>query len=91
MRRTVAAFHIGRQISATEPYKSLIFAEVRPGPQVVDDADVRAYIRKVASTVYHPCGTCKMGEDDKAVVDSNLKVRGIEGLRAFSRASPRPT
>ena len=81
MRRTVAAFHIGRQISATEPYKSLIFAEVRPGAQVVDEPDIRAYIRQVAGTVFHPCGTCRMGTDDKAVVDPDLRVRGIEGLR----------
>ena len=81
MRRSVAAFHIGRQIIATEPYRSMIFAEVRPGPQVVDEDDIRGFIRQVAGTVYHPCGTCRMGEDDKAVVDSELRVRGIEGLR----------
>jgi choline dehydrogenase len=81
MRRSVAAFHIGRQIIDTEPYKSMIFSEVRPGKHVVDEADIRAFIRQVAGTVYHPCGTCKMGEDDKAVVDSELRVRGMEGLR----------
>ena len=81
MRRSVAAFHIGRQIIATEPYRSMIFAEVRPGPQVVEEEDIRGFIRQVAGTVYHPCGTCRMGEDDKAVVDSELRVRGIEGLR----------
>jgi len=81
MRRTVAAFHIGRQIIATEPYRSLIFSEVRPGAQVVAEDDIKAFIRQVAGTVYHPCGTCRMGEDDKAVVDSELRVRGVEGLR----------
>jgi choline dehydrogenase len=81
MRRSVAAFHIGRQISATEPYRSLIFAEVRPGAQVREEEEIRAFIRQVAGTVFHPCGTCRMGEDDKAVVDSELRVRGIAGLR----------
>ena len=81
MRRSVAAFHIGRQIIATEPYRSLIFAEVRPGTHVVAEDDIKAFIRQVAGTVYHPCGTCRMGEDDKAVVDSELRVRGFEGLR----------
>ena len=81
MRRSVAAFHIGRQIIATEPYRSLIFSEVRPGTHVIDEEDIRGFIRQVAGTVYHPCGTCRMGEDDKAVVDTELRVRGIEGLR----------
>jgi choline dehydrogenase len=81
MRRSVAAFYIGRQIIATEPYRSLIFAEVRPGPHVVDEDEIRAFIRQVAGTVYHPCGTCRMGQDDKAVVDTELCVRGLEGLR----------
>jgi choline dehydrogenase len=81
MRRSVAAFHIGRQIIATEPYRSLIFSEVRPGAHVVAEDDVKAFIRQVAGTVYHPCGTCRMGQDDKAVVDPELRVRGVESLR----------
>jgi choline dehydrogenase len=81
MRRSVAAFHIGRQIIATDPYRSLIFSEVRPGAHVLAENDIRAFIRQVAGTVYHPCGTCRMGLDDKAVVDPELRVRGIEGLR----------
>jgi len=81
MRRSVAAFHIGRQIIATEPYRSLIFSEVRPGAQVVAEEDIKAFIRQVAGTVYHPCGTCRMGQDDSAVVDPELRVRGLEGLR----------
>ena len=81
MRRSVAAFHMGRQIIATEPYRSQIFCEVRPGAHVVDDEDIRGFIRQVAGTVYHPCGTCCMGQDEKAVVDSELKVHGLDGLR----------
>ena len=81
MRRTVRAFHMGRQISGTEPYRSLIVSEVRPGGHVVADDDIKSFIRQIAGTVFHPCGTCRMGEDDKAVVDSDLRVRGVEGLR----------
>ncbi|HLJ20183.1 MAG TPA: GMC oxidoreductase, partial [Stellaceae bacterium] len=81
MRRSVKAFHIGRQIIATEPFRALITSEVRPGGHVVADADIRSFIRQVAGTVFHPCGTCRMGEDDGAVVDSELRVRGLEGLR----------
>lgn len=84
MRRSVKAFHLGRQIIATEPYCALIFAEVRPGAHVVAEDDIRGFIRQVAGTVYHPCGTCRMGQgdkDDKAVVDPELRVHGIDGLR----------
>ncbi|HZB94039.1 MAG TPA: GMC oxidoreductase, partial [Stellaceae bacterium] len=81
MRRSVAAFHIGRRIIATEPYRSLIFSEVRPGAHIVAEDDIRSFIRQVAGTVYHPCGTCRMGQDDKAVVDTELRVLGLEGLR----------
>jgi choline dehydrogenase len=83
MRRSVAAFHIGRQIIATEPYRSMIFMEVRPGAHVVAEEDIKGFIRQVAGTVYHPCGTCRMGEDDKAVVDPELRVRGLDGLRVI--------
>jgi choline dehydrogenase len=80
MRRSVAAFHIGRQIIATEPYSSLIFCEVRPGAHVVKEEDIQSFIRQVAGTVYHPCGTCRMGQDDRAVVDPELRVHGVECL-----------
>jgi choline dehydrogenase len=90
MRRSVAAFRIGRQIIATEPYRSLIFSEVRPGAHVVAEDEIKSFIRQVAGTVYHPCGTCRMGDDDKAVVDTELRVRGVEGLRVAD-ASVMPT
>jgi choline dehydrogenase-like flavoprotein len=50
-------------------------------PDVKTDDDIRKVIRERADTVYHPVGTCKMGNDAMAVVDSNLKVHGVEGLR----------
>jgi choline dehydrogenase len=54
--------------------------EVLPGPDV-PDADLAGYLRGGITTYFHYCGTCRMGEDDDAVVDGLLKVRGIEGLR----------
>ena len=51
---------------------------------------VREYTRNNGNTIYHPVGTCKMGEDPMAVVDSRLRVRGIEGLRVVD-ASVMPT
>ena len=55
-----------------------------------DDNDIEQAIREEADTVYHPVGTCKMGNDEMAVVDNTLKVHGIDGLRVVD-ASIMPT
>ena len=55
--------------------------ELHPGEDVQTDAGFRDYARKIAETLYHPVGTCKMGNDPEAVVDAELRVRGVEGLR----------
>lgn len=59
-------------------------------PSQFDDAYLLSHIRKTLETLYHPVGTCKMGNDEMAVVDSHLKVRGMEGLRVID-ASVMPT
>lgn len=64
--------------------------EIYPGPEVTDDEALRDYVRKTAVTYHHQVGTCRMGSDDTAVVDSRLRVRGIEGLRVID-ASIMPT
>ena len=58
-------------------------AEVSPGPAVNNDAAMEAFIRAKLATTYHPVGTCKMGpaSDAMAVVDAQLRVHGLEGLR----------
>jgi choline dehydrogenase len=56
-------------------------AELYPGPDVGTDAALRDYIRRTVDSYYHPVGTCRMGSDDGAVVDSDLRVRGVAGLR----------
>jgi choline dehydrogenase len=81
VRIMVAAFRIASQIAATDPFRSLVTEQIRPGPEVKSDEEIADFVRQVGSTVFHPCGTCRMGEDDKAVVDSQLRVRGIDGLR----------
>ena len=66
--------------------------ELLPGPEARDDRSLRAHIAKFAETLYHPTGTCKMGlsHDPLAVVDPELRVHGLEGLRVVD-ASIMPT
>jgi choline dehydrogenase len=64
--------------------------EMRPGAHVRTDAEIDAWIRANAETIYHPVGTVRMGVDEKAPLDPNLKVRGIENLRVVD-ASVMPT
>ncbi len=70
-----------RHIYAQEPQASLIRAEALPGAGVQSDKDIADHIRRTASTMQHPASSCRMGIDAEAVVDPELRVRGIEGLR----------
>lgn len=60
---------------------NLVAEEVEPGAQIDSDSDIETYLRQSFATVYHPVGTCKMGTDDMAVVDPELKLIGLQGLR----------
>jgi choline dehydrogenase len=60
-----------------------IVEEAEPGLSCASDADILDYVRRRGSTVYHPVSTCRMGQDDKAVVDERLRVRGFAGLRVI--------
>ena len=64
--------------------------ETMPGPAVTSDEEILAFNRQYGTTIYHPVGTCRMGEDMNAVVDSRLRVKGIGGLR-IADASVMPT
>ncbi|MBT5177631.1 MAG: choline dehydrogenase [Rhodospirillaceae bacterium] len=79
-----------RDVYAKEPVAGMVGQEYFPGPGVKTDADIDAYIRETASTIYHPVGTCRMGADTEAVVDEELRVNGVEGLRVVD-ASVMPT
>ncbi|KAJ9614254.1 hypothetical protein H2200_002390 [Cladophialophora chaetospira] len=73
-----------RKIAQQSPFKDWIKREVAPGPDVQADEALSEYARKVAHTVYHPAGTTKMGDvakDEFAVVDDQLRVKGLKGLR----------
>jgi choline dehydrogenase len=70
-----------RKIAAQAPLAALIEAEMTPGPVAQTDDAILAHIRRDGGTVYHPCGTARMGEDDAAPVDPMLRVKGVSGLR----------
>jgi choline dehydrogenase len=72
---------IARRLARTQIFASVLGDEIQPGLAVQSTAELRAYIRSHASTVYHPVGTCKMGGDRLAVVDAQLRVHGMAGLR----------
>jgi choline dehydrogenase len=81
---------LGRRFFAAPAWDKVRGAEIVPGSQVQTDDQIRDYIRRTCSTVFHPVGTCKMGVDEAAVVDPSLKVHGIEGVRVAD-ASIMPT
>jgi choline dehydrogenase len=77
----VASLRWARKIAAQPALARLIDHEVAPGAETLTDAELIEFARAKGSTIYHPVGTCRMGEDPDAVVDSTLKVRGVAGLR----------
>ncbi|MFE9676024.1 GMC family oxidoreductase [Streptomyces sp. NPDC006259] len=91
-RTLVDGIRIAREIAKTEPLAGWLKREVAPGPDLTGDEELSEYARKVAHTVYHPAGTCRMGaaDDELAVVDPALRVRGLDGLRVAD-ASVFPT
>ena len=84
------AFKAMRQVMTRPALARYSTGEIWPGPEVTSDAQLDAFVRSAASTVYHPVGSCRMGSDDAAVVDESLKVRGVDGLRVVD-ASIMPT
>ena len=87
---SLEGFKWGREMLATKAYAPFVKREHMPGTQVRTDAQIRDYVRQWAKTDYHPVGSCKMGEDEMAVVDQQLRVRGLAGLRVID-ASIMPT
>jgi choline dehydrogenase len=77
----VAALKWGRAIAGQPALAPFIDHEMAPGPGLQGDDALLAYARMAGSTIYHPVGTCQMGHGPLAVVDAQLRVRGVEGLR----------
>jgi choline dehydrogenase len=86
----IAGLRIARKVFETSPMADEIDHEMAPGKDVQSDAELEAYLRRAAMVSHHPVGTCAMGHGETAVVDPQLRLRGIAGLRVAD-ASIMPT
>ena len=86
----LAGLKRAHELAHTKAFASYLGDEIEPQTWKKNDQEMVETIRQSAETIYHPAGTCKMGSDAMAVVDSELRVRGIEGLRVID-ASIMPT
>lgn len=86
----IAGVRYVRKLVGTSAFAPFRGNEVWPGPSLEDDGPLGDFIRQRCETLYHPVGTCKMGNDPAAVVDDRLRVRGVRGLRVAD-ASIMPT
>jgi len=80
-RAMVAGIRWIRRIFASLPLADIVVKEREPGKHLTSSEDIIEFVRENGQSMYHPVGTCKMGQDAMAVVDEELRVRGVEGLR----------
>jgi choline dehydrogenase-like flavoprotein len=86
----VEGVRLAQTLAASKPYDAIRGDAIDPGAAVRTGAEVRDFIRRAADTIFHPMCTCRMGRDRAAVVDDELRVRGVAGLRVAD-ASVFPT
>ena len=77
----VRGVEIGRRVANAAAFRRYEAVEVQPGPSVQGEQAIADYVRRAAGTVHHPCSSCRMGVDGGSVVDPQLRVHGVEGLR----------
>jgi len=82
----VAGMRLAREIASTSPLREKVVRELTPGPDV-SDADHEGSLRERVELIYHPVGTCAMGSGEGAVLDSELRVRGLAGLRVIDASA----
>ena len=86
----IAGMRFSRKIASARPMAEVVDSEYAPGPHAQTDEELLNAVRQTSQTIYHPVGTCKMGNDAASVVDDRLRVRGVAGLRVVD-ASIMPT
>jgi len=77
----IGGIKVARRIAEAPALRNCVIEEYVPGQEFQSDEELLDAARRYSQTIYHPAGTCKMGNDDAAVVDHQLRVHGIEGLR----------
>lgn len=82
-QKIVDALRLTRRLLGARAMAEYSPREVRPGADITDDADLLSASMQFASSIFHPVGTCRMGPDEAAVVDTRLRVRGVQGLRVI--------
>jgi choline dehydrogenase len=90
VRALLAGIVHARRIFAAPPLARHSAVETMPGANVQSEEQLTGFLRNAGTNLHHPVGTCRMGEDPMAVVDSRLRVRGLDGLRVID-ASVMPT
>jgi len=90
LKMMVECAKLSRMLLAQKAFDAYRGAPIFPARNDLNDAELVEFIRAKAETIYHPIGTCRMGNDDASVVDPQLRVRGVEGLRVID-ASVMPT
>ncbi|MDT0576026.1 GMC family oxidoreductase N-terminal domain-containing protein [Croceicoccus sp. F390] len=82
-RLSLRAMRMARELVATPALSTMVEREAYPGAAAGTDDELLDYARRFGNTGYHPVGTCRMGSDENAVVDPQLRVRGVDGLRVI--------
>jgi choline dehydrogenase len=87
MAAMVAACRYARELAGSGPLGDIVERNLDPGPGVASDEQLEAWIRAEVQHTYHPSCTCRMGAEDDGVLDPELRVRGVEGLRVIDASS----
>ncbi|MEM7474058.1 MAG: GMC family oxidoreductase N-terminal domain-containing protein [Planctomycetota bacterium] len=91
MEKLHSGVRVALELAGTEPFQRLIEGPVMQFESTTEDVAIQAGIRKTLSTIFHPMGTCRMGQENNSVVDRELQVHGVKGLRvADASVFPRP-